>query len=142
MPEQFPPRKAAPGQGQGQSYCWGEGIFSAGAVALEPNKMQELPFADNEMFKFYLKINHVFIEEEDNPSNKVAIDEEEIDGIAINGIGNLVDLPRLMLINEESGNLEIVVDGEELTRNNNIKKKSEVLQAYRCQLREKYSRQD
>ena len=45
------------------------------------------------MFKFYLKINHVFIEEEDNPSNKVAIDEEEIDGIAINGIGNLVDLP-------------------------------------------------
>ena len=94
------------------------------------------------MFKFYLKINHVFIEEGDNPSNKVAIDEEEIDGIAINGIGNLVDLPRLMLINEESGNLKIVVDGEELTRNNNIKKKSEVLQAYRCQLRDKYSRQD
>ena len=28
---------------------------------------------------------------------------------AIDGIGNLVDLPRLMFINEECGNLQVVV---------------------------------
>ena len=31
--------------------------------------------------------------------------EEELDGIDIDGIGNLVDLPRLMFIDEECGNL-------------------------------------
>ena len=40
--------------------------------------------------------------------------EEKLDGI-----GNLVDLPRLMFIDEECGNLKVVVDGGELTRNNN-----------------------
>ena len=42
-----------------------------------------------------LKENRVFIEEEDNPSDKVVIVEEDLDGI-----GNLVDLPRLIFINE------------------------------------------
>ena len=41
------------------------------------------------------KENHGFIEEEVNPSVKVVMVEEELDGIDINGIGNLVDLPRL-----------------------------------------------
>ena len=69
---------------------------------------------------FNIKENHVFIEVEDNPSDKA--------------IGNLVDLPKLMFIDEELGNLQVVFDGGELTRNNNRKKKSEVLQAYICQL--------
>ena len=55
---------------------------------------------------FVFKENHVFIEEEeDNPSDKVVTVEEELDGTDIDGIGNLVDLPRLMFINEECGNL-------------------------------------
>ena len=37
--------------------------------------------------------------------------EEEQDGIDIDGIGNLMDLPKLMLIDEECGNLKVVVDG-------------------------------
>ena len=53
--------------------------------------------------------------------------EEELDGIDIYGIGKLVYLPRLMFIDEECGNLKIVVDGGELTRNNDRKKSSEVL---------------
>ena len=54
-----------------------------------------------------------------NPSDKVVIVEEELDGI-----GNVVDLSRLMFINEECGNLQVVFDDGELTRNN----KSEGLQ--------------
>ena len=38
----------------------------------------------------------------------------------------------LMFIDEECGNRKVVVDGGEFTRNNNIKKRSEVIQAYRC----------
>ena len=53
---------------------------------------------------FIVKENHVFIEE-DNPSDKVIMVEEELDGIDINGIENSVDLPRLMFIDEECGNL-------------------------------------
>ena len=62
-------------------------------------------------------------------SNKVNTVEEEQDGIDIDGIGNLMDLPKLMFIDEECGNLKLVVDGGKITRNNNIKRKSEVLQA-------------
>ena len=43
--------------------------------------------------------------EEDNPSDKVIMVEEELDGIDIKGIENSVDLPRLMFIDEECGNL-------------------------------------
>ena len=52
----------------------------------------------------------------------------------MNGIGNLLDLPGLIFINGESGNLKVVVDGGELTRNNDRKRRSEVLQAYICPL--------
>ena len=45
--------------------------------------------------------------------------EEELDGIDIDGIGNLMDLPRLMFINEEFGYLKIVIDGGNVTGNNN-----------------------
>ena len=56
------------------------------------------------------KENHVSIEGEDNPSDKVVMIEEELDDIDIDGIGNLVDLPSLMFIDEECGNLKVVVD--------------------------------
>ena len=47
---------------------------------------------------YIFKENHVFIEEEDNPSNspKVVIVEEELDGIDIDGTGNAVDLQTLL----------------------------------------------
>ena len=45
---------------------------------------------------FTFKGNHNFIEEEENPSDKVPMVKEELDGIDIDGIRNLVDLPRLL----------------------------------------------
>ena len=74
--------------------------------------------------------NHVFIEEETPQLNKVVTIEEELDRIDIDGIRNLLDSPGLMFIREECGNLKVVVDGGELTRNNDGKRMSEVLQAY------------
>ena len=57
---------------------------------------------------FIFKENHVFIEEEDNPPDKVVMVKEELDGIDIDGIGDLVGLTRLMFIDEENGNLKVV----------------------------------
>ena len=48
-----------------------------------------------------------------------------------------MDLPKLMFIAEECGNLKVVVDGGYFTRNNNRKEESEALQAYRCPLYDK-----
>ena len=45
---------------------------------------------------FTFKENHVFIEKEDNPSDKVAMVKEELDGTDIDVIRNLVNLPRLL----------------------------------------------
>ena len=86
------------------------------------NKKQETSFADTRRSSFLFKENCVFIEEEDNPTDKVVIVEEKLDGINIDG--NLVDLPRLMFIDEKCGNLKVVVDGGELTRKNSREKKS------------------
>ena len=47
---------------------------------------------------FTCEENYDFIEE-DNPSDKVVTIEEELDTVEVDGIGNLVDLPRLMFIN-------------------------------------------
>ena len=52
--------------------------------------------------------------------------EEELDCIDIDDIGNLEDSPRLVFINEECGNLIVVNDDGELTRNIN-QKKSDIL---------------
>ena len=41
---------------------------------------------------------------------KVNSVEEEQDGADIDGIGNLMDLPKLMFIDEDCGNLKGVVD--------------------------------
>ena len=67
-------------------------------------------FASNETFKFYFwrKLRFYW---RGNPSNKVTAVEEEQDGIDIDGIGNSMDLPKLMFIDEECGNLKVVVDG-------------------------------
>ena len=63
-----------------------------------------------------------------NLLKKNVIDEEELDGIDIDGIGNLEDSLRLVFIDEECGNLIVVNDDEKLTRNINQKKNSDVLQ--------------
>ena len=63
-----------------------------------------------------------------NLLKKNVIDEEELDGIDIDGIGNLEDSLRLVFIDEECGNLIVVNGDEKLTRNINQKKNSDVLQ--------------
>ena len=54
--------------------------------------------------------------------------EEELNRVDVDGIENLENLPRFLLIDEECGNLKIVNDDEELTRNINQKKKMDVPQ--------------
>ena len=58
---------------------------------------------------FIFRENYVFIEEKDNLSDEVAMVEEELDGIDIDSTANLVDLLRLMFIDEECGNLKVVL---------------------------------
>ena len=53
-----------------------------------------------------------------------------------------MDLPKPMSVDEEYGNLKVVIDGGYFTRNNSRKGKSEVLQAYRCPLCDKCYWQD
>ena len=48
-----------------------------------------------------------------NPPDKVVIVEELLDGIDVDGIGNLVDLPMPMFIHGEYENLKVVVDRED-----------------------------
>ena len=52
-----------------------------------------------------------------NSSEKNVIVEEELDCIDIDELGNLEDLPRLVFINEECGNLILANDGGERTKN-------------------------
>ena len=61
---------------------------------------------------FIFKENHDFTEEEDNPSHKVVLAEEELAAIDINGIANLVDRPRIAFIDEECET--VVVGGDEI----------------------------
>ena len=49
--------------------------------------------------------------------------------IDVDGIGNLMNLPRLTFMDEECGNLKVVGDCGELTKNINREEKSGVLQA-------------
>ena len=75
------------------------------------NKIKETSFANNETFKFYFRRKSRFHWGK-NPSNKVVTVEEELNGTDINGVGKLMDLPRLiMFIDEKCGNLKVVVDG-------------------------------
>ena len=45
--------------------------------------------------------------------------KEELDGIDKDNIGNLEDLPGIVLIHEECGNLKVFVEGGERARNIN-----------------------
>ena len=49
-----------------------------------------------------------------NPSEKIVIVKEELDGIDIDDIGNLEDLLRIVFIHQECGNLKVCVDNREL----------------------------
>ena len=46
-------------------------------------------FADTDFSSVIFKVNHVFKEEEDNPSEYVVINEEKLGGVVIDGIWNL-----------------------------------------------------
>ena len=63
--------------------------------------------------------------------------KEELDGIEIDDIGNLEELLRILFIHEKCGNLKVFIDGGKLNRIINEKKKSGVLQTYRCPLCDK-----
>ena len=74
-------------------------------------------FSDTDFFDvscFSFKEN-----QEDNPSEKILIVEEELDGIDSDGIGNLAYLLRLVFINGECWNPKVAVDGGEIARNIN-----------------------
>ena len=59
---------------------------------------------------FIFEENHLSIEE-DKPSDLFVTIEKELDAVEVDGVGNLVDLPRLMFIDYECGVLKVVVDG-------------------------------
>ena len=90
---------------------------------------------------FIFKENHVLTKKR-NPSEKIVIVEEELDGIGRDDVGNLKDLLTLVLINEERGNPKVVADTGELTRNITQKKKPGVLQVCRCPFFYKCYRQE
>ena len=75
-----------------------------------------------------------FCIEEDNPQEKLIIIVQEQDGICIADTEKLENLPRLVFIDNECGNANVVVDGRELTRNIMKKRISIVLKAYRSPL--------
>ena len=81
----------------------------------------ETSFPDNGTFKIYFQRKWRFHWRRRQPLWLSCYGCGELDGI-----GNLVDLPRLIFIDGECGNLKVVII------NNDRKKSSEVLQAYRC----------
>ena len=67
---------------------------------------------------FIFKENHTLVEK-DNPSEKIVITEEKLDGIDTDDTGNLEDLLRLVLINGKCWNPKVVVASGEFSRNIN-----------------------
>ena len=96
------------------------------------NKIDETTFADIDLlyiFPFILKqefLKHGFIRE-DKPLENFVIIEEELNRFDMDGIENLENLPRFVFMCS-CGNLKVVNDDEELTRNINQKKKLDVSQ--------------
>ena len=56
----------------------------------------DIDFSDFSIFIF--EVNRVFMEEKDKPTEKDAINDEELDGIEIGGISNLQNLTRAVFI--------------------------------------------
>ena len=76
-----------------------------------------------DFFSFVFKVKHVFIEEEDIPSENVAMVREELEGIDIDGIENLrIYLDWLVAIDQQCVNVKVVVGDGKLTRNISKKK--------------------
>ena len=76
------------------------------------NKILETSVANNEKFKYYFWGKSRFHWKR-SPSNKVVTIEEQLDGIDVDGIGNLmIYIPKLMFIDGKCGNLKVVVDGK------------------------------
>ena len=63
--------------------------------------------------------------------------KEELDDIDIDNTGNMEGLLKIVFIHEECGNVELIVDGGEITSNISKQKKPDVLQAQRCPLCDK-----
>ena len=66
--------------------------------------------------------------EDENPSEKIFITVEELNCVDVDDIGNLDDLPWFVFIDNECGNLKVVSDCGELSRNINQKRNSDVSQ--------------
>ena len=76
-------------------------------------------------FKFYFHKNHGFTEEDKFWENVIIV-EKELNRFDIDDVENFENLPRFVFMEEEYGNLKVVNDNEELTRNINQKKKLDV----------------
>ena len=62
------------------------------------------------MFKFYVRRYSIFHWRRNSSYKNVTV-EEELEGTDTGGIGNLMDLPNLIFIDQEFGSLKLVVDG-------------------------------
>ena len=60
--------------------------------------MQESTIADIDFSSFFFKVNHISMEEKDNSSEKVVMGVAKLDGIEIDDIWNLENLPRTVFI--------------------------------------------
>ena len=70
---------------------------------MEETTIKDINFSDFSSFIF--SVMDIFTEKEDNPSDKIVIVEEELQGIK-----NLQDSPRLVFINEGCESLKVIVD--------------------------------
>ena len=70
---------------------------------MEETTIKDINFSDFSSFIF--SVMDIFTEKEDNPSDKIVIVEEELQGIK-----NLQDSPRLVFINEGCEGLKVIVD--------------------------------
>ena len=57
----------------------------------------------SDFFILISKVNHVFMEEKDNPVEKVVINGKNLDGIEIDGILNFESLPRTLFLAKNVG---------------------------------------
>ena len=60
--------------------------------------MQESTITDIDFSSFSFKVNHISMEEKDNSSEKVVMGVAKLDGIEIDDIWNLENLPRTVFI--------------------------------------------